>query len=969
VDDDATRQEAPPETPSYLSDAEGPRRAPLERGEVVGRYIILDELGAGAMGAVYRAYDPELDRKVALKLILAQFDSVGATVAARVRLQREAQAMAKLSHPNVIAIYDVGTHGNEVFIAMELVAGISLAEWIDRHRASPVAQTARGWRKVRDVFTQAGRGLAAAHAAGIIHRDFKPANALVGNDGRVRVLDFGLARPESDDGTELEQPDAPAGSTGEFRRADIDADLTVAGTVMGTPAYMAPEQHQGTDIDARVDQYAFCVALYEALYGERPWPKGDIRSQYEAKLAPLPPAPAGAIVPDWLHHILARGLSMRRNDRYPTMDALLVRLARRPTRGRGRMLIAGAAVAGLAGGALAMLLVGDPPPQGCTPAAQRLAGVWDEKRRAEVSNAFADTELVFAAGVFDGTAEVLDDYAARWSALHESTCADQTASDGVADELAVRRRACLDRRLDELRALTDLLADADVGVVDFAVPAVHELVPVERCADDDALLRRLQPPSDPELRSLTQGVRATLAEASAQRDAGRYEAAFAAATKAVEDAAPYEPVKAEALFVRGTIEQARGDHRTAADTLHEAAWLATANLHDEVAARAWVALVLIVGYELADYAYAERISGLARASLRAAGEPAELTATLLSNEAAVAHQRGQYDRALKAQEQALNLLETLFGPEHPRVARSLNNLGLELRAQGRHEAALEAHRRALEIKRASLGEQHPGVVTTINHIGNVHFAMRELDEATADYERACELARAAWGTEHASRADCLSNLGAAAFLRGDLEEAAAHHEQALALRKRLLGPDHPDVATALNNLALAEAAAGRADAALAHHQQALTIKRSVLDPHHPSLARSLSNIGRLMLRLDSPRPALARFEEAREILSASLGPDHVELATVLTGIARARLALDERADALEPASRAVEILEQKGGSPIRVAEARFALARALPTGESERARTLAAAARETYAAAGAATEPELRAIDAFLAAR
>jgi tetratricopeptide (TPR) repeat protein len=206
-------------------------------------------------------------------------------------------------------------------------------------------------------------------------------------------------------------------------------------------------------------------------------------------------------------------------------------------------------------------------------------------------------------------------------------------------------------------------------------------------------------------------------------------------------------------------------------------------------------------------------------------------------------------------------------------------------------------------------------------------------------------------------------------MRGDLVEAERDHREALALRQRLLAPDHPDVATSLNNLALTLAASGRADEALALHQKALAIKRSTLDPNHPSIARSLANVARLMLQLDSPRPALARFEEARDILMISLGPEHLELASILAGLARARLALGETERALPPAARAVELLEGQKGSPIRLAEARFALARALPMEEAERARALAESARDTYTAAGEATRPELAAIEVWLDSR
>jgi tetratricopeptide (TPR) repeat protein len=912
------------------------------------------------MGAVYRAYDPELDRKVALKLILAQSDSVPATVAARVRLQREAQAMAKLNHPNVIAVYDVGTYGNEVFIAMELVDGMSLSEWLERHWESKTGQSNRAWRKVRDVFLQAGHGLAAAHGVGLIHRDFKPANVLVGHDGRVRVLDFGLARPEHaghhDDGP-------TPGTTGEFRRPDVDAELTVAGTVMGTPAYMAPEQHVGNEIDARADQYAYCVALYEALYRKRPFKGGSIREQYESKLAALPLPPEGIEVPLWLQEAVAKGLSVKPEQRFSTMDGLLVRLSKRPTRKPRRIIVGSAATAGVLGGALAVLAV-PASEEACVAAPKRLEGVWDEGRKQEVANAFSATGVVFANGALQGASTVLDDYAGRWSTMYEEVCRTQEVEN---DEMAASRRACLERRLGELGELTQLFSEADAKVVEFSISAVHELNAVELCANEEALALRLEPPADPELRSAVDQVRIQLDKAQTLFDAGKYEDAAEIAANASSQAEGYDPVLAEALYLEGIVAEARGDHTLASDLLHRAAWTAVASHHDQAAARAWISLVYTVGYHQADYRYAERIAGLARASLRAAGENPELTAELLSNVAAVSHLRGQFDTALADQKRALELLETLLGPDDPRVARSLDNLGLELRALGEHEKALAAHERALGIEKKALGERHPGLVGTLNHLGNVHFAQRRVGQAMRVYQEACDIALAAYGEQHPSRADCLANLGAVDFRSGRLAEAEARHREALDLREQALGEFHPSVAAALNNLALAVAARGRHDEALAHHQRALGIKRKALDPRHPSLARSLVNVGRLLLHLESERTALLRFEEARAILEASMSADHPELAAALVGVARCELELGYADSAVEPAERGLSILEKRG-SPAHLNEARFTLARALMATEADRARAieLAEQARDAYAELGEAGHKQRSVVQAWL---
>ncbi len=287
-------------------------------GETVGRYRILAPLGAGAMGRVLLAYDPSLDRKVALKLLHAR----AATPELESRLLREAKAMAKLSHPEVITVHDAGRHGEQLFIAMELVDGGTLREWLASGR--------RTWREILDVYLRAGRGLAWANDAGIVHRDFKPDNVLIGKDGRVRVTDFGLARSvEVDPSPPTRRQGAPEGEPADEHPDSpaLELALTRTGTLLGTPMYMAPEQLAGRPADARADVYAFCVSLYEALYGERPFEARSLSALLRKKLeGDVAPPKSGSEVPRRLRRALLVGLSPRLDDRYPSMDALLVAL-------------------------------------------------------------------------------------------------------------------------------------------------------------------------------------------------------------------------------------------------------------------------------------------------------------------------------------------------------------------------------------------------------------------------------------------------------------------------------------------------------------------------------------------------------------------------------------------------------------------------------------------------------------------
>lgn len=296
----------------------------LASGTAVGRYVVLELIGTGAMGAVYRARDPELGRRVALKLVRPERHQRGSTNP-QARLLREAQAIARVSHPNVIAIYDVGTCGNAVFLAMELVEGGTLRDWLRGAR--------RSWREVLEMFRRAGAGLAAAHAAGLVHRDFKPDNVLVGADGRVRVTDFGLARAATDPHRDTESDDAPPQS--------LAAAMTETGAIVGTLAYMAPEQMAHGVADASSDLFSFCVAFYEALYGERPFAGGTATELYgAASHGRIQLAARGARVPAWLRRSVLRGLCADRCDRPAGVTALLADIDRRQRRHRGMLLAA-----------------------------------------------------------------------------------------------------------------------------------------------------------------------------------------------------------------------------------------------------------------------------------------------------------------------------------------------------------------------------------------------------------------------------------------------------------------------------------------------------------------------------------------------------------------------------------------------------------------------------------------------------
>jgi serine/threonine protein kinase len=348
----------------------------LVRGETIGRYIVLECLGVGGMGVIYSAWDPKLDRKLAIKIVRDRHGKLGST-RGRARLLREGQALARLRHPNVISVHDVGTHEGRVFVAMEFVEGETLQCWLLRSPRPAVAQ-------LIDVYLQVGRGLAAAHRAGLVHRDVKPENMMLGDDGRVLVLDFGIARegllgdedadePGEPTEDEVDPDDEPTIEAGPGVEACLPieinedhaplAQLTRAGAVVGTPAYMSPEQHRGLPLDARSDQFAFCVAMWEALNGDKPYGEGG-REKLLARMRTGQLRPfRNREVPRRIAKALRRGLAWSPRDRFESMEALLEALNPR-TYALERRVWASLGIgtaAGLIAGALATASVLDRP--------------------------------------------------------------------------------------------------------------------------------------------------------------------------------------------------------------------------------------------------------------------------------------------------------------------------------------------------------------------------------------------------------------------------------------------------------------------------------------------------------------------------------------------------------------------------------------------------------------------------------
>jgi tetratricopeptide (TPR) repeat protein len=755
---------------------------------IAGRYVLLTRLGAGGAGLVYSAYDPELDRKVAIKLLRAGEDGELDTSHGRARLLREAQAMARLKHPNILPVYDVGTleHplGSRVFMAMELVEGGTLRAWLKEHRSR---------REILDVMTACGRGLAAAHAAGMVHRDFKPGNVLVDRDGGVFVTDFGLVRAAG--------PSEPARRDSSPPSSLADP-LTAIGSVLGTPGYMAPEQYRAQTLDARTDQFSFCLTLCEALCGKR-LVVGHTMRELEASTISVDFAAAlrEAKVPGWLARVVLRGLARDREARYPRMEALLADLRRDPTR-RTRRIIIGAVTAAIVFGATGFTVhrLRERPAQLCGGAEIQLVDSWDPPTRERVRAAF---ERVGASAQFGAVASALDKYAHDFSAQHREACEATRVRGEQPDNVLALRMSCLDTRRKELGALSSLLSNADVATAMNAVELSSKLTSIRSCGDIAALTARVPPPADPVTRGIVDSLRAKVAEAKVLADAAHYPAARTLLDDVMraEAAVPYGPLHAEVLQQLARLQREHdGDMKATRATLTDAVASAYASHDDARVASTLTDLAMLDAYWLGEHEIGERSVRLASAAIKRLGGSDELEAERARVEAEIWIGEDKGALAVAAAEPALRLADQLYGPDTVQAASFHATLGAAYSRAGKESLARKHYEAQYSILEKLVGANHPLVAMALNNLGLNAEAEDRLDDAERHYRASVSILEKTLGADHPRVAIALGNLGAALRAHDKPAEALEAYQRALAINDQRFGTDYTDSLDALLGL-------------------------------------------------------------------------------------------------------------------------------------------------------------------------
>lgn len=892
--------------------------------ERVGRYRLEGRIGRGAMGTVFRAFDPALSRDVAIKVLSRV--GAGATSESLVSsLLEEARALAKLNHPNVVAVHDVGTHDAQVFIAMEFIAGRTLRAWLSEKPVGP-ARTRRGL----ELLAQAGAGLAAAHELSIVHRDFKPDNALLGDDGRVRVVDFGLATGVFDGAhTSLETTEEVLG----------DGITTRQGLLVGTPAYMAPEQYLGADVGPAADQFALCVALYELVFGRRPYEATTFESMAFAVTNGTIEFPGEPRVSAGLLRLLRRGLSREPTDRYPSMRALLADLDRVRSRSR-RVLRLALVGAGATVGAGAMWATGPGSVAvDCRTTAAAVDGVWTEAAAAKLRESFAATETPIAGREAERLVGALDAFAVRWGDARVQACEAFRVAAAQSERVHDLRVACLERGLDDVAVRLEVWTDANRAIVRRAAALSLSLPGVEDCARTDRLLAMPALPDDAAERQLYSEVLEQTARARSLNVAARYDEAQSildALSPRVE-AAKYPLTQASwystAAMVTSNAGAAQrfdeysrkafqlalrsGDDLTAAlgagkiaNALHLAQdvdaaldWAQTALSLARRAGgspvaegNAWVTIATIKAEQL-DTEASEEAFALALRLFEEAGNEVNYSRTL-ANRASIFVSQGDTEKAEALLRRALARAQAAFGPEHPDVAHERFNLAIVLLSQGKAEAAELEALEAERIWKASLGPDFHGLSRVYALLAEFHSKRGESDQAATILARALAVDVAARGEDGIATIQTRANYAAVLGQAGRNDEARVQLKLALSAGQRAFDDGSYELARHLAMLGTAAFDLG--DDALARDlaQRSATSCDQVTKSSPLNLANLYAINLRTLYEVEAYEPARAAGERALSLMQSLSAPNYGAIASTRINLARVLMRLDLREEAL-----------------------------------------------------------------------
>ena len=958
---------------------------------MVGRYLLLERLGGGGGGEVFAAFDPVLDRKVALKFLHGSRATEEALV-------REGRLLAKVVHRAVVEVHEVASHEGRPYMAMELVDRGDLASFAKE------ARDAGAYDRLLEALCSVAEGIAAAHEAEVVHGDIKPSNVLRSASDQLKVSDFGIGR--------LLRVDAGEGS----------------GRAVGTPAYMAPEQHDGRMPDERSDQYSFCLTAWCSILGSNPFEPRDTGSPSTTRAADEtdergrleegkragPPSWSGVRgLPRSVGDALRRGLEPDPDRRWPSMQALLAALRPNPARRRAQRLLAlGGGVAAIVAAGIGVQRYDEARREAaCEATRGELHGVWDDNVRDETRQALSSGDRGYGNATAERVMPRLDAWAQTWGNHRVQACRNYDVTRQWDDATHERAQWCLEQYRTELGAAVTELRTGGEEAVTRAVPVVAALPDVEGCTDPSILAKRPDPPSR-DLHDTTLEAVRLLARAEALVRLGRYDDGLAVTHEAQEllGSTDTSPLFASALHLEGRILAKNVDADAAETKLVEAYKAASTARNWAVAAGAAETLVFVVG----------RLSGRPREGKMWLA-PAEVAATLsgdpvgvrelarVSNLAVVENAAGNYDEAEALHQRAIELTKSSFGEEHPSLSVRLSNLAAVYIRQGRYADAKAAYEEVLERRERVLGPDHPETLGTRSNLAAVLQYLGEM-ETSAEMLRDVLVSRErVLGPDHSEVAEALENLAAVvndlsrhdealALLQRALEirktegesltvartlmtlgsvyaaqakpdVAVEKRERALKIREQHLGPDHSDVGEVLLNLGADYFQMEDHDAAAGAFGRARTIFEKAYEGEHPNLGAALNNLGDVELERGRYDDAVSYYREAHGMWSRTLGDGHPLTATVLAHWGTAKLLDGDAEEARSLLERAISVFGASEGSTEQVATARIDLAEAIVAAGGERDEAVAHArkARALFEALGERGRQNLARVDAWLA--
>ncbi len=928
----------PTATPSSMSSdvetlgsvlVDGPERPPprsrasMLECPTVGRFELGRRIGVGGMGSVYEARDPKLDRRVAIKVLHEHKGK-------KRRLLEESRAMARLNHPNVVSVYEVDSSEGRVFVVMELVEGITLLRW---QRAQP-----RSWREVLAMYRAFGAGIHAAHAVGLVHCDLKPENVLVGDDGRARVADFGIARLHQD----------PLGSTVERPRVEgsdlLDA-TAIHSHIGGTPRYMSPEQFARRSIDHRSDQFSYCVMLWEALYGVPPYSAGSV-FELGAKVirGMRDPAPTKANVPKWLRRICERGLARTPEERWPSFEALLDALGQGLTVNRRRRLgLATTGIVFMGGlGLGAWQLHHARIVTQCEAQGDSITEVWNEQRATRVRDALVATNVDHASSTAETLIPLLDEHGDHWRSARVSACLGHEVEGTWNDARIERSSWCLADRRAEFDVLVAQLEDTNATSVHRVLKlATNPFNPFD-CVDGARIdLMEIPPTEDrDEVRRI-------------HRERARAQALYVSGERQLaRDVARQALLRAEAL---GWAPLTNGTKNTlslvlrGSNAIDEAHALATDAFFDSMAlgdpAAALISAQLLLGIEGA-YRHQLQPALLWGRHVDVFIDKLDLrqteTEAVLSLQLATAYRNvARHDDAREHYQRTLDTLEQLGGTDNPNYVSALGGLSnLEFDA-GDLDRASDLAERYVEHSEALYGAQHPYTGTALINLSTTLSARMKMEEARSVLERAQVIFMNTEGPRSAKVAEILTDLGNISQSLGDETTAVDLQSRSLEIFEEALGPTHTRVGATLNNLGNAQMDAGLLAEAQVSFRRALQILERTMESEYPHVAIVLGNLAHSEAEAGNLDVARSHYERSLAIRERELGPDHPKLVRPLLGLGRLEHQQGRPLEAIDYLERAVALSGSEQVLPIHRAAAILTIAEILWPTERERALEMA----------------------------